>query len=266
MQSRIDHGGVIERQTYPSDDLSIDVWVTRPQCTGKVPVVVYNHGSRLRPGGDIDAGRSAFSFGSRIWHGVAAGRCAVVFPEGRGYGKSTGPRLEDCHNWTDVRRFLRGRAEDVVKCLEWLENQNWADTSKVVLAGCSHGGIVTLLAQADAKVCGSVIQAPSVGDQSKDIAAPEIKSAVERTCAPILVQHANHDLHAPIEFSRSLRNRFQSLNKPMRMIEYPYSRSTPSHDVFNWENRDVWASDFDSFLVEKLGLDGGLICERACRN
>ncbi|MEM1046054.1 MAG: hypothetical protein AAGL24_07880 [Pseudomonadota bacterium] len=251
--------GIIERATYPSDAFAIDVWVMRPVTQGRFPVILYNHGSKKRADGYIDSGCPTLSFDTPVWAGVSAGLCAVVFPEGRGYGASTGPGLEACHDMADVWSFLKGRGRDAAACAAWLTNLAWADTSRLIVCGCSHGGIVSLLAQADLNVCGSVLQAPATGDQAPEASMPDLIDALKRSKAPILLQHAEHDLHAPIEFSRSLCRLGRDSGKDMRLLEYPFQRSMGGHDQFAWRNRRIWGRDFNRFACQSLGVAGDLL-------
>ena len=250
--------GIIERTTFPSDGLEIDVWIMRPKSAGPVPIVIYNHGSRMRTDGSIATDVSTLSFDTRVWNGVGTGDCAVIFPEGRGYGASAGPKLTDCRDLEDVWTYLRGRARDVVAGIRWLQSRAWADTSGIIVCGCSHGGIVSLLVQADMTVSGTVLQAPAVGDQARAAVRPDLVQALDRSAAPILLQHAEHDLQAPIEFSQSLHDTGRRLGKDSRLHRYPFQRSIQSHDQFNWENRHIWAGDFDRFVSETLGIDNPL--------
>ncbi len=253
--------GLIERTTYGSDGYVIDLWVMRPRSAGRVPVVVYNHGSRQQADGRIDSACSTLSFETPLWRGVRDGSCAVVFPEGRGYGASTGPQLADCGSMQDVWTFLGGRARDVVAAVAWLDSQGWADTSRVLLCGCSHGGIVSFLAQADLDVRGTVLQAPAAGDQAQEVTQPALIRALALSRAPILLQHAQHDLHAPVEFSRSLHRLGRERAKDFRLHEYPLQPSMPGHDQFAWGNRAIWGADFDSFARGSLGISGSLVCD-----
>lgn len=255
--------GIIERSSYRSDGHDIDVWVMRPRQSGRFPVVIYNHGSRMRADGSVDSACATLGFDTPAWSGVAAGHCAVVFPEGRGYGASTGPKLEDCKTLEDVRAFLRGRADDVIAGATWLGGQPWADPSRLLLCGCSHGGIVSLLAQAEMTVRGTVLQAPAVGDQAKDVADTALTGALDRATAPIRLQHAELDLHAPIEFSRSLLRRGQDRGKDIRMCTYPYRQTVSGHDQFSWVNREIWGADLDRFVCEAFDMDGHLVCDPA---
>lgn len=253
--------GLVERTTYDSDGHAIDLWVMRPRAPGRVPVIIYNHGSRMQADGRIDSACSTLSFGTPPWRGVRDGCCAVAFPEGRGYGASSGPRLADCRSMQDVWAFLTGRARDVVAAVAWLETQSWADTSRVLLCGCSHGGIVSFLAQADLDVRGTVLQAPAAGDQSQEVTHPALIDALALARAPVLLQHAQHDLHAPIEFTRSLHRLGRESVKDFRLHEYAFRPAMPGHDQFAWGHRAIWGADFDLFARESLGVSGELVCD-----
>ena len=85
--------GRVEQSSFPSEGHAIDVWVMRPAKSGRFPVLIYNHGSRMGADGQIDAAASTVSSNTAPWPCVRSGTCAVIFPEGRGYGASTGPTL-----------------------------------------------------------------------------------------------------------------------------------------------------------------------------
>ncbi len=211
------------------------------------------------PDGRIDSVRSTLSFDTPVWAGVNAGLCAAVFPEGRGYGASTGPGLEACKDMTDAWSFLEGRSRDVAACVRWLDGLAWADTARLLVCGCSHGGIVSLLAQSRVNVSGTVLQAPSAGDQARDVSTPVLLDALDRSNAPTLLQHAEHDLHAPIEYSRSLYRLGRKAAKDIRLVEYPFQRSMAGHDQFAWRNRRIWGRDFNRFACRVLGVNGDLL-------
>lgn len=245
---------IIERIRYPSSGYSIVGWVMRPAVDGRLPVLVYNHGSRAGHGGAADLEQATLSFAKAPWPGVAKGVCAVFFPEGRGYAGSEGPTLNDCRDMSEVMAFLEGRADDAVAGADWLGAQSWADGERLAMAGCSHGAVVSLLAAQSGKFASIIAQAPGASASLPLAGLDEMRAAVQATDVPILLQHATDDLLCPFETSAALFEAGEMAGKAIRLRPYPPVPGIEGHAQFDFENRAIWAQDFDEALEATIGV------------
>jgi len=115
---------------------ALETTIFRPDGDGPFPIVVINHGKangdprfqgRYRPRG------AARFFVQRGY--------AVVVPMRQGFSKSSGSYIGGGCN---VESNGRVQAEDVVAVLDHVGTEPWADKSRIVVAGQSHGGWTTL--------------------------------------------------------------------------------------------------------------------------
>jgi len=115
---------------------ALEVTVFQPAGNGPFPIALINHG---RAPGDA-------RFQPRYRPLVAAREFvqrgyAVVVPMRQGFSKSGGREISGgCH----VASNGEQQARSVRRALAWLERQPWADTSRNLVLGQSHGGLTTL--------------------------------------------------------------------------------------------------------------------------
>ncbi len=114
----------------------LEVTVFKPAGDGPFPVVLINHGRA--------AGDARFQARYRpLWAArefVQRGY-AVVVPMRQGFSKSGGTDIiGGCH----VGANGEGQAKSVRRTLDWVATQPWADVSRNIVMGQSHGGLTTL--------------------------------------------------------------------------------------------------------------------------
>ena len=139
-----------QRVTYPNGALTLVGYIYKPNGPGPFPTVVWNHGSEPNPGGGPQYDSVAAIF-------VPAGY-AVVAPMRRGHSDSQGKYIQDTIRATNQRSGeaaaerlmveLMGSEQlsDQLAGLAYAKTLAFVDTNKLVVAGCSYGGIETLLA------------------------------------------------------------------------------------------------------------------------
>lgn len=128
----------------PPREIRLEGMLYRPSSSGRLPVVVFNHGS-------TGAGRVAPTstehyrypevarfFVERGW--------AVLIPMRRGRGASGGEYLEryDCDRASLAAGVDRG-LEDIDAALAFVSGQPWADMDRFLLGGMSRGGLLSVL-------------------------------------------------------------------------------------------------------------------------
>ena len=120
----------------PSDDVTLETTIFKPNGNGPFPMVVFNHGKL--PGDAHEQPRSRPLALARefVRHGYV-----VVVPNRRGFAGSGG---EYAGNGCDVQANGLSQARDVAATVEYMSKQPYVDTNHIVVAGSSHGGLVTM--------------------------------------------------------------------------------------------------------------------------
>ena len=114
----------------------LEVTLYRPPGDGPFPVVVINHGraagnARMQP-------RARYPLAAREF--VSRGYL-VAIPMRQGFSRSGGNEINGGCN---VQSNGMQQAKSVRRTLDWLGHQPFADTSRNVVMGQSHGGLTTL--------------------------------------------------------------------------------------------------------------------------
>ena len=127
--------------TGPEGQLTLEATLYLPGGRGRHPVVVFNHGStggRVAPTATLRPSRQAPAFVERGF--------AVLAPMRRGRGASDGEHAETegtC-NPDLLNPGLRRAIEDVDAAMAFVRGQPWADPDRIVIAGQSRGGILSV--------------------------------------------------------------------------------------------------------------------------
>lgn len=139
-----------QRVTYSNGALTLVGYIYKPDGPGPFPTLVWNHGSEPNPGAGPQFDSVAAIF-------VPAGY-VVVAPTRRGHGDSEGTYIqntiaatrqrsgEDAAERAMVQLMGGEQLSDQLAGLSYAKTLAFVDTSKLVVAGCSYGGIETLLA------------------------------------------------------------------------------------------------------------------------
>lgn len=119
---------IIERVAYESEGLEVLGQVCRPPDDRAHPVVVVNHGGASGLGSE---------WGGGVCFTLAQYGFVVIESSYRGEDGSEGP-VEVC----------QGEVDDVLNMLDIVLHRPYADSERVVMAGLSHGGCITMRALA----------------------------------------------------------------------------------------------------------------------
>jgi len=120
----------------PADDVTLETTIFKPDGPGPFPMVVFNHGKL--PGNTHEQPRARpLAFAREfVRHGYV-----VVVPNRRGFAGSTGEYAGDGCN-VEANGFSQAR--DVAATIAYMDRQPFVDKDHVVVAGSSHGGLVTM--------------------------------------------------------------------------------------------------------------------------
>lgn len=138
--------------TFPSGELTLAGYIYKPPGDGPFPAVLWNHGSEPDPGGGPQ-----FDTVAAIFVPV---RFVVFAPMRRGHSDSQGEYILDSIQRESsvrgqragmelgVRLLQTSQVDDQLAGLAFLKKQAFVDTTQLVVAGCSFGGIQTLFGAA----------------------------------------------------------------------------------------------------------------------
>lgn len=258
---------VVEQIAYRHEGLRLLGWVMRPVGKGPWPAIVVNHGSRFSPSrtGQEQTQTPTLELKAPCLPDVASGHRLYFYPEGRGYGGSEGLRLADVIRqgrdmdsiYAGILTYLQAHARDSNAGVDALIAAGLIRGDAVVVAGVSHGGVVSLLSAAQGKMYRAVVlQATGLCYYSAACEAQALDDAMARIDVPVLLQHALNDTLVPPEVSRRLAQVGQRSNPDVRLIEYPGNPDLDGHNFFSNRNRALWeADDFALFQRAFAAVD-----------
>jgi dienelactone hydrolase len=243
-----------ERVTFKSGDLTLVGYLFRPTGTGPFPIVIWNHGSEPNPGA------------SRQFDGVASifvpAGYAVFAPMRRGHSDSEGEYIvtarerEAARNGEAAGRRLANRLletsqlQDQLAGLEFAKHVPFVDRTRVVVAGCSFGGIQALLGAEAAvgyRAAISISPAALNWGHNPDLET-RLKKAVERIDIPVfLIQPAKDASLGP---ARVLGPMLERRNASSRSKIYPAEgpEDQQQHCFGGARGMHVWGAEAVAFL------------------
>ena len=173
--------------SFPSSSGTLYGFLYVPEGKGPFAAVLWNHGSEKRPGWQPEL---ASFYNS---HGYV-----FFLPHRRGQGRSPGPYIMDeIHGKGSPGAAVEAQQtanEDVVAAMNWLKTRPEVDAGRIVVSGCSFGGIQTLLAAEKGLGARAFIAfAPAAESWSNVQLDQMLEHAVERAKAPIFILQAKND-------------------------------------------------------------------------
>jgi carboxymethylenebutenolidase len=172
--------------SFPSPGGTLYGFLYVPEGNGPFPAVLWNHGSEKRPGWqpELAAFYNAHGF-------------VFFLPHRRGQGRSPGAYIMDeIHGMGGINaaRAHEDANRDVVAALNWLKTQPQVDAGRIVVSGCSFGGIQTLLtASKGLGVRAFIAFAPAAQSWGNDAVDQMLEDAVSHANAPVFILQAKND-------------------------------------------------------------------------
>lgn len=182
--------------SFPSPGGTLYGFLYIPERTGPFPAVLWNHGSEKRPGWqpELAAFYNAHGF-------------VFFLPHRRGQGRSSGVYIMDeIHRGANAAQAHEDANRDVVAALNWLKTQPQVDAGRIVVSGCSFGGIQTLLtAGKGLGVRAFIAFAPAAQSWGNGAVDQMLEDAVRQAKAPVFILQAKNDYStAPAEVLRKI--------------------------------------------------------------
>jgi dienelactone hydrolase len=173
--------------SFPSSVGTLYGFLYLPKGEGPFPAVLWNHGSEKRPGWQPEL---ASFYNS---HGFV-----FFLPHRRGQGRSPGPYIMDeIHAGGGPTAAVQAQQianEDVLAAMNWLKTRPEVDKNRIVVSGCSFGGIQTLLtAEKGVGVRAFVAFAPAAQSWGNGALDQMLEYSVEHAKAPLFILQARND-------------------------------------------------------------------------
>jgi carboxymethylenebutenolidase len=222
--------------------------VMKPAGAGPFPAIVYNHGSERDP--SLDTFEKVGEF-------FQAEGYVVLFPYRRGAGGSQGPYWADeVKKWPAAEEHeaviaqLDAENDDVLAAIAWIGKQPYVDPTRIAVAGCSFGGIHTVLTAERSPAIFAAVDfagASMSWDESPPL-QERLKVAVRNARAPIFFLQAENDFNTTP--SRVLSAEMTAASKPNAMKIFPPHGKTAmgGHAGFCTRGMSEWGGEVLSFL------------------
>ena len=247
-----------QQVSFTSGELTLVGYLFKPEGKGPFPALLWNHGSEQSP----DAGPQ-FDSVAKIF--VPAGY--VVFaPMRRGHGTSQGSYIVDqlaqvrasqgiaAANELMVHLMETEQLHDQLAGLTVLQHLAYVDTTRLVVAGCSYGGIETLLAaEAAAGFKAAVAISPAaLSWNGNPLLQQRLRQAAGRIGIPVFLIQPPKD--ASLEPSRVLGEEFRRRGASFTGRIYPAvgPENEQGHCFGGARGMHVWARDVLDFLQTVL--------------
>ncbi|MDB4877400.1 MAG: dienelactone hydrolase [Gemmatimonadetes bacterium] len=249
-----------QRVTFTSDGLTLVGFVFKPNGVGPFPTVLWNHGSEPNPGDGPQFDSVAAVF-------VPAGY-AVFAPVRRGHAGSQGRWIQDTIKTVMassgdaaaerlmVHLHETQQLDDQLAFLAYAKRQPFVDKSKLVVAGCSYGGIQTLLAaeRGAGFKAAMPISPAALSWQGHTVLQDRLKAAVRTIDMPVLLIQPPKDASLePVrvlgeEAKRAGKTRFTAKVYPPTMPD-----SEQVHCFGGAKGYHNWAKDAVAFFDGVVG-------------
>jgi dienelactone hydrolase len=236
-------------------EIRLEAFVYQPAGDGPHPVVIFSHGSSGgRPKASFRARRQADYFASRGF--------VVVVPMRRGRGGSTGVSLESEVKNCDIMSWapgLQSSFEDLTGVLKYVQALKGADASKVLLAGTSRGGFLSVAYAASGEkrsiLVGVVSFAGGWVAQAEDNCPTDFNhiSFAEfggRTSVPSLWLYGENDTFYS---SESIRGYAEAFRATSDLLRFQVVAEVPENGHWLADHPVLWAPIVDSYL-QSIGL------------
>jgi dienelactone hydrolase len=244
--------------TFESGDLTLVGFLYQPAGSGPWPALIWNHGSEKHPeaGPQFDTVASVF---------VPAGYL-VFAPERRGHGESQGDYVVDRVKFT-FQQLGKGEADrltvklleteqlaDQLAALTYLKQLPFVDSERIVVAGCSYGGIETLLGAESGtgyKAAISISPGALMWERNEYLRQRLVKAAGRIDIPVLLIQPPGDASLGPAHVLGAAAAR---AGKPLSVKVYPATGSSreETHCFGGASGMHVWADDAKAFFEANL--------------
>ena len=229
---------------FPAGPLTLHGYLYRPSGEGPFPAVVYNHGSERWPGDKRDEAMFYVPRGFVLF---------VPHRRGQGASSDAGEYIGDhASDHARVVGELVAQTGDVLAAIEYVGALPFVDRAHVAVAGCSFGGIVSLLAAERGEGIDAAVD--FAGGAMSWARSPELqermKQAARGAKVPVFFVQAANDFDTTP--SLVLSEEMRRAGKPARVHVFPPNGSTPEegHHLCRGGERPAWGDEVLDFLKQ----------------
>ena len=240
--------------TFKSGALTLEGYVFKPAGPGPFATIIWNHGSEKDPGGRVQYDSAGAIFMTMGY--------AMFAPVRRGHGASVGTYIVDAsdaamqaggvaeRNRVAVKLLETEQLEDQLAGLRYARTLPFVDTTRVAVAGCSYGGIMTLLGAErnfGYKAAFSISPA-GLSWNGNPLLQERLIQAVPKINIPVMLIQPPKD--TSLEPSRVLGAEFKRLGKKYTGKIYPTTlpEELQVHCFGGARGMHIWAEDAAAFL------------------
>jgi dienelactone hydrolase len=241
-----------ELVSFPSGDLVLRGFLYKPEGAGPFPAIIWNHGSEKLPGQQPELARFYTKLGF-----------VFFLPHRHGHGRSPGDYIQDLiekyaaieKDRTLIEKYVVRLHEeynkDVVAAVEWLKDQPFVDQRRLVMSGCSYGGIQTLLtAEKGLGLHAFVPFAPAAMSWANTELRKRLLEATRDAKAPLFLIQAQNDYS--LGPSKVLGPVIERKGLPNQARIYPPYGTTPQEGHWDFATKEggiaIWGSDVLAFF------------------
>jgi carboxymethylenebutenolidase len=239
--------------TFSSGNLVLRGFLYKPEGQGPFPAVLWNHGSERRPGWLPEVAPIFLNQGY-----------VFFIPHRRGHGRSPGEYVMDLLERANqsggssarnrkLVELMEQHLEDQMAALAYLKGLPHVDPRRIAVAGCSFGGIQTvLMAEKGLGVRAAVDFAGAAQNWQH---APELRArmiqAVQHSQMPIFFIQAKNDYD--VSPSHDLAAAMEKSGKLHALQIFPaFVKSNQDGHEFCVHGGEIWAPQVLSFLTQAL--------------
>jgi dienelactone hydrolase len=245
--------------SYDKGDIRLTTYIYRPISPERLPTVIFNHGSTGR--GQSPAKAKLFPSCEFIRFFTESGY-AIVAPNRRGRGESTGTYIEECTSCSSAQYYAAGAngLEDAIKDLEatfeFLAAQPFVDLDRLLLSGQSRGGFLSVIyaGRRPAKIKGVVnFSGGWFGDSASSPSeygsfnTAHFHRAGSETSLPMLWLYRENDRYYAPPFIRKFHDSFRSGGGVGELRIYPNDTGRDGHNFTH--QPALWLADVRSYLA-----------------
>ncbi|HKV60390.1 MAG TPA: dienelactone hydrolase family protein [Candidatus Acidoferrum sp.] len=239
--------------TFSSGGLVLHGFLYKPEGHGPFPAVLWNHGSERRPGWLPELASIFLNKGY-----------VFFIPHRRGQGRSPGEYVMDLLDRAkqsggpqardkELVELMEQHLQDQVAALSYLKGLPDVDPQRIAVAGCSFGGIQTVLMAE--KGLGLRAAVDFAGAAQNWQYAPELRArmiqAVQHSQMPIFFIQAKNDYDTSP--SRDLAAAMEKSGKPHDLqIFSSFGKSNQDAHEFCVHGGEIWAPHVFSFLTHAM--------------
>ena len=244
--------------TFRSAGLALLGFLFKPEGPGPFPAVLWNHGSEPAPGRgpQFDTAAEVFRQAGYVLfapvrRGHEGSEGAYIVDDTDHTRKTAGPQEA---NRLVVHKLETEQLDDQMAGLAYLRGLPFVDTSRIVVAGCSYGGIQTLLgAERGVGYRAAIAISPAaLSWEGNPLLRTRLLQAVRKIEIPVMILQPSKD--ASLEPSRVLGAEFKRLGKPFAGKIYPPEgpEDQQGHCFGGAKGMQIWADDAVTFLEQVL--------------